>query len=372
MCKIYSLFKRKTSFVLNVLIYLTLFSVFLSSCASLRANHEENIQNANLSQPNQKQVVLIPSEELEKKRSDLFNRAYRYMQLAAYTEAAKLWREYNETYFGMKQSTDAQFYYAKALFYLSRYDEAAEVLKPLLEYANNHYLFINGRLLFAEIQIKQLKYDQAIAATYDLMPETALEKKSGIIRASSPVILDDEEKIKILTMRGRIFAELKKENNATETLMQARKILKTIRFAGTEAFQKEQKDILTAHVAYRQIETVTAICKNKVYKPNKMSEAEFIQYAQDYYDCTKPTQSFMCEVLQVQDNQVRNSAILAYKDMAEFPIHFKNDLPNPARALKTKQKEFYKSEMTNLIDSTVQKFSKDFRNIRKCDVYDLF
>lgn len=351
-------------------LFIFLLNVLFISCAH---RSEKQVDESNkVSAQSAPVVKLNPSDEIEKERSDHFNRAYRYMQLAANHEAASLWKQYLDKYLGMKQSVEAQYYYARTLFNLARYDEASEMIKPLIEMQNNHVIFVNGRLLFAEILIKQTQYDQAIATTYDLMPEAALEKKTGIIRSSQPIQLDDEEKVKILTMRGRIFAELKKENDAIVALNQARKILKTIRFAGTVEFQREQKDILTAHVAFRQIETMAAICRNKVFKPTKMSEAEFIQYANDYYSCAKPTQSFMCEVLQVQDNQVRNSAIMAYREMAEFPVHIKTELPPPARRVKASQKDFYKKEMSGLIDTTVQKFSYDFRNLKKCDNYDVF
>ncbi len=351
------------------IIFLFLILVFAEACSRLKAQPESK---TNVESTPSSVVEKKPGEEIEKSRRDLYMRAQRYMQLAVYNEAARLWKEYIDRYFGMQQYAEAQFHYARALFQLSRLDEATAILKPLIETPSNPAIFIHGRLLLAEILIKQLQYDQAIAATYDLLPEIRLEKKNGVMRSAVPVKLEDEEKVKVLTLRGRVFGEIKKENDAVLALAQARKILKSMRFSGTIEFQKEQKDILTAHVAFRQIETLSAICKNKVYKPNRMSENEFIKYAQDYYDCAKPTQSFMCEVLQVQDDQVRNQAVLAYREMADFPTTFKENLPPPARRVKPAQAEFYKSEMKGLIDNTVQKFSYDFRNIKKCDIYDVY
>ncbi len=300
-----------------------------------------------------------------------FEAAVLSMKQAAFSEAAAKWKAYLDRYAGLPHYEQAGLFYAETLFHLSRNDEAIAVLQPLLESPKEDGLFVDGRLLYAELLLRKGRFDEAVAATFDVIADPKAERAAGVSRKTRRRKTTPVQEVKLYTLRGRIFAELAREDEAVRALAAARKRLKKISGEGAGT---DEKTRLTAHVAWRQIETLSAICRNRVHRPERLSEKEFLEYADGYYACTEPARKFLCEILdrRAQDGEIRAQAVDAYRAMVRYPLALRDPLPDPARGVKTAQKERYEKEMRGLIESTVETRAKSYRNLESCNAFDVF
>lgn len=285
------------------------------------------------------------------------------MKQASYSAALKSWNQYLLEYSGLPQMEDAQIYRAKCLFYLSKFTEVIDSLRPLLESTTNDEIFVDGRLLYAEANLMKGSFEEALAITYDLLPSKKSEKKLGIQRKSKNIVITRTQELKILTLRGRIFGEMNNQTESVFALRDARKILKGL---------KEGRSKYTSIVAWRQIETLSALCRNKVELPKKVSENEFLEYVKNYYHCIEPGRVFYCEVLGYEDPFIREPAQRAYREMVLYPKTKMEPLPVPARNVKQEYKATYDKEMKELVEKSVSEESTSYRNIEKCNAHDVF
>lgn len=329
---------------------------FLMSCArhkeAPKLNPESSIQ-----------FEAIQQKPLEERRAEVFSNAILEMKQASYTSALHTWDQYLTEFSGLAQMEEAQIYRAKCLFYLSKFDAVIEALHPLLESPKNSEIYIDGRLLYAEAMLMKKSYEEAVAITFDLLPNRRLEKKLGIRRTQKPIIITKTQELKVLTLRGRIFGEMNRQDEAVYALRDSRKILKGI---------KEEKNKYTSIVAWRQLETLSALCRNKIQIESTVSESEFLEYSKKYYHCIEPGRVFYCEVLGYEDPFIRDPALRSYKEMVLYPKIKMEPLPLPARSVKPEYKANYEREMKELIEKTVNEESRSYRNLENCNAHNIF
>ncbi len=289
---------------------------------------------------------------------------------AQYLEATELWKNFLDFYPADIESEKALYYYAMAMFYSGKSKDAQEPLQTLLEDTKNSALLVDGRLLLAEIYLKRAKTDSALALTFDLLPDKDLEKKAGLKRLKKTPHLNPAQKIQILTLRGQTYGALGDENNANQALLNAKNQLD-----GLDHKKLNDKEIqhLTATLAWRQTEVLNLICRKKIPFPNTLSEAEFLDYAQNHYNCAKPAQGYFCKVVEAKDKKIYQQTLQAYVALVKTPLEITSNLPPPAREVRKKeQRMFYEQELKELIENTVSAYSKEYQNLDSCKAYRLF
>lgn len=307
----------------------------------------------------------------------LFEQAMRAQSEAAFMEALEHWKLFLARHTGMPGFEQAKYNYALTLIHLGRLSEAEEPLRGIIQTTNDPSLAIDARAVLAEAYLKTGKFDEALALTFDVLPDRKIERRMGIKRSATaagvsvtggkPTLL---QRIKLFILRGRLFGSLGNHAQANRALLQAQKLLDGP--AKDQLSQKERK-LLSGTWSWRKIEVLDQICNHEVKVPDTLSEAEFLAYADAYYSCIAPARQLYCSVLEANDNQIEAQALQAYRRSVQRPLEISDRLPPPARDVRKKeQRGYYESEMKALISKTVEERSKAFRDIEACKALDVF
>lgn len=312
----------------------------------------------------------------------LFHKAQREQDEAAFQAASELWQEYLERHVGMPGYARARYNNAFCLFSLGKAKEALEPLNSLIEDSQDGKLVNDARVLLAESLLHMERAAEALATTFEVLPESERELGAGIKRRRDAVGVDPRktppsyaQKIRLFTIRGRIFASLKRPDAARIALEKAQTLLIA---AKKDQLSRYDLQFLSANYAWRKLEVIALSCSQTVTIPETLSEREFLAYAHAYYDCVQPAQKLYCTVLASENEQVRSQSFKTYKELALAPLRIRDQLPPPARGFKARgvspkdQRSFYESEMKALIEKTVDECSRDFKNIKSCGAFDLF
>lgn len=308
--------------------------------------------------------------------SALFEKASARQKLGAYADAEQLWKDYIDHYPGFANYDQAQFHLAECLVQLQKTSASLEPLQAVIQTSSDSHLVVEARLLFAESLLQTNRFDEALAISYELMPRRKAERKAGFKRDKDAVGISDAiqpdlvQKIKLYTLRGRILASLKDEKAAQGALYQARKLIEN---ANKTQLSREDRIHLAANWAWRQLEILTLSCPQRNPVPERLSEAEFLAYAEAYYGCVVPAQRLYCQILAAHDAGIQNPALQTYRALALKPLEIREHLPPPARSIKKKeQRGPYESEMKALIEKTVLERSKEYKNLDACGAFDVF
>lgn len=306
--------------------------------------------------------------------SSLFAAALKEHDDGAYQHASELWRQYLAQ--GFERTDEAGYFLAQDLFFLGRPSEARETLEKLIQQTKNPEWLINARIMLAECLLGSGEHNEALALTFEILPDTNAEKRAGIVRAEDAIgrvkALEPTlaQKVRTLTMRGRILGSLRDQAGARETLVSARNL---IHESEKSVLSQEDKTNLTGQLAWREIETLNIDCRNKFPTPKRLSEAEFLAYVDKYYRCADHARPLYCDVLATHDEQIRSQAVLVYRAMVEAPLELGAHLPPPSRQIrKQEQRARYENEMKALIEKTVRARTQDFKNLEFCGARDVF
>ena len=353
------------------LIFLPFSAIFvLAACQHAPDKAENRTTPFIATAPNYVSVAASAPQQFAEKtttevdRVALYEAAVAEMKKSNYEQATTLWKLYTARFTGRASYEQAQVHLSESLFRTGNTDEALPVLQPVLESPSEKGVFAEGRLLYAEMLISKKRLDEAVATTFDVMPDPKAEAAFGIRRVAKREKITPAQEIKVMTLRGRVFAELNKQEESVVALASARKRLKN--FKGIE------KNSLTAHVAWRQIETLSALCRNRIKPPLELSEADFLDYSNEFYSCAEPSRVFFCEVVRGHDEQIGRLALGSYRDLVLKPLALRDPLPPPSRKVKPSQIPFYETELKQFIEKTVETHAKRFKNLEKCNVFDLF
>lgn len=333
------------------------------------------------SQPAPQQVAKnigadAPNPKL-KASNELFDHAKREQEDGAFAKAAELWKQFVDQNVGMPGYDRALYNYGFVLVSLGRAEEATEPLKSLIADTHDGIITNDARILLAESLIQTKKYEEALAITFEVLPDRAAEESAGLERAHDAVGVSPKipapnlaQKIRLFTTRGRIFASLGRQDEARAALEKAQILLI---HAGKNQLSRKDMQYLSANYAWRQLEVQVLICQQSVKIPEKLSEAEFLAYAHAYYGCTAPAKQLYCTVLASQNEQVRVQAQRTYRQMVEGPLSIADHLPEPARKIeKPEQRKYYESEMKALIEKTVSERVREFKDLPSCHAHDVF
>ncbi|MBI3542283.1 MAG: CDC27 family protein, partial [Deltaproteobacteria bacterium] len=266
-----------------------------------------------------------------KAASELFERAAAEQEAGAFQKASELWHRFLDQYVGLPEYEQASYNSAFCLFSLGRADEAVEPLKHVILTSNDAALTNDARILLAESLIQGKKNDEALATTYDVLPNRAAEDAAGIERNTNAVGTGGSatepslaQKIRLYTIRGRIFAAFGRDEEAHSALEKAKLLL-----LHSKKGQLSQKDMrfLSANYAWRQLEVQALTCKQRVTVPQRLSEAEFLAYADAYYGCAEPARHIYCTVIASASEQVKGQAQSTYRNLVEGPLELRDHLP---------------------------------------------
>jgi TolA-binding protein len=302
----------------------------------------------------------------------LYQKALKAQHEAAYVEATALWRDFVDRFTGMPSYEKGQFNLALCQLHLGQAAESTQALKDLIPVTNDARLANDARILLAEALIHLGQTEEALALTFEVLPDQEAEKKAGLHRSrhasAGPGRPTAVQMIRLLTLRGRIYASKQDDVRANYALRQARELIDQ-----AEELTPDIKKLLIGHLAWRQLEAKSITCNRRVTPPARLSEAEFLAYVDAYYGCATPARSLFCEVLAANDQQIRSLALATYRGLVEAPLELRDHLPPPARPVKKKeQRPHYESEMKALIEKTVASRAKQYRDLPSCNAFDLF
>lgn len=293
----------------------------------------------------------------------LFNQALKEQGEAAFLAAYDHWKQFITRYTGLPGHEQAQHNLGLTLFHLGRPAEAIEPLQGLIQSTQDTRLAIDSSLLLAECLLATGSLTEALALTFDVIPNLKAERKVGLERKTEaePSL---KQKIRLYTLRGRVYASLGNEKEAEKALSQASKLLTTAKKSQLSAYDKRA---LETAWGYRQIEVLELVCARRVTASDALSEQEFLAYADAYYSCAAPAKALFCQVNATADDQVKSQVMGAYRRLVEEPLKLKDRLPPPARVVRKKeQRAHYEREMKTLIEKTVEERSKAFTNLETC------
>ena len=317
-----------------------------------------------------------PNPKLEKARL-LFEQAQGEQNDGALEKASELWRQFIDQYLGLPGYNVAVYNYGYCLYYLGRAREALEPLKDMILETQDSKLINDARILLAESLLQTDQAEEALATTFDVLPNHAGELAAGLARSADAVGMGNDvavpsltQKIRLYTIRGRILATLKKDPEAHAALERAKLLL--LHSAKGQISPADMR-FLSGNYAWRQIEVQALSCQQSVKVPDRLSEAEFLTYADAYYGCASPARHLYCTVLAARNEQIRSQALVTYRGLVEAPLEIRNHLPPPAREIRKKeQRSHYESELKALIEKTVSEHAKEFKELPSCHAHDVF
>jgi TolA-binding protein len=289
---------------------------------------------------------------------------------AAFQEASTRWKEFLTRYPGAPGTDQARYNLALCEFHLGNQTESLEHLKSVLSQSNDDQLATEARLLLAENFIRLHRWDEALALTYEVFPDRNAERSSGIHRRSAAPQVKPLQAARLYLLRARIQIALGEDKLAGRSIENATKMVRNIK---SDKLTSSEQRRLEAYISWYRIEHLNLTCSLSHSSPDRLSEAEFLDYAKAYYNCAAPARTFICEAHKVQDEQIKSQALSAYKTLAEAPLKIRDKLPEPTRPVRTKeQREFYERDMKALIERTVQQYSSHFKNVAECRLTHLF
>ena len=291
----------------------------------------------------------------------LFNQALREQREAAFLAAYDHWKQFIERYTGLPGHEQALHNLGLTLFHLGRPAEAIEPLQGLTQTTKDSELATDSRLLLAECLLATNALTETLALTFDVMPDLKAETQAGLGRKTAPEQPNLKQKIRLYTLRGRVYASLGNEKEAEKALTEARKLLETAKKSRLSTYDRRA---LESHLGFRQIEVLELICARRVLPNDTLSEQEFLAYADAYYGCAAPARELFCQVQKTADHQLKSQVLRAYRRLVEEPLKLKDRLPPPARTVRKKeQRSHYEREMKVLIEKTVEERSKAFNAV---------
>jgi tetratricopeptide (TPR) repeat protein len=324
--------------------------------------------------PQQSKPTATAAENAESS-AQLLKRAEQAEREGAYAEAEACWQRYITVFPGEAEFDHARYHRALCLFHLGRYEDSSKSAASVIQDQATTALGVDARILLAEDLLQTGKTAEALALTYEVLPDTRAERASGLKRQSDSAIQPSLiQKIKNYTLRGRILASLNRPSDAAQALKKAQVLLEG---SSKMALSDHDRLDLAGRWALRQIETLSIQCSTLAPRTQRLSEAEFLAYADVHYRCADPTRELFCKVIRTyresHDEQLKSLALTAYRGLVEAPLALLSTLPPPAREIRTQdQRKNYESEMKALIEKTVRERSQPFRNLSACNSFDVF
>lgn len=345
--------------------------------ASEREDSEttQTIKELDTTPPPQKTQGAAQAHQLNEAGA-LFKQASREQEEGAFLKASELWKKFLELYTGLPGYNRATYNYGVSLFTLGRAADAIPFLKSLIQEQNDPVISNDARILLAESLMQTQSLEEALAVTFEVLPNNASERDAGIYRDTDAIGVAAHgapgltQKIRLYTIRGRIYAALGNDQAAHAALERAKLLLM---HAPQGAISSKEFQFLSSNYAWRQIEVLARACQRRAALPVRLSEDEFLAYADTYYSCAQPAQQLYCTVLAARNEQVRVQAQKTYRALVEEPLRLRDNLPPPARTIKKpEQRSYYEHEMKSLIEKTVDERSKEFRDIDACNAKSVF
>lgn len=363
---------------------LILIAVALLSCSSCanpfrRSTKAENIEHDPLEKgesSSSKPSHLSDSDEFSASNTALEHAKAVYNE-GNYSEAAKRFQDFLSRYPAMPGSDDAQFYLASSYFHEAQYSEAIPVINQCLERKRGKLTYERqGSLLtiLAESLYSLNRYDEALIATFELLPNKDLEKRLGaeekirVRQGAAPAALVKDQ-IRGALLRAQIFTALHQQDDATHSIKQGWQLLEDSIDYG---IPKSDANTLKGEFRWRELEVLKTRCES-IAVPEKMSESEFNSYSEQYYECAAGGKTLLCAIQKSGNAKAYSQAMQTYKALTLYPLRIRDYLPAPARALKGQESHtYYEAEMKELIESTVKNKSIEFKNISECGLTNLF
>ncbi|MGE4232787.1 MAG: hypothetical protein AB7F43_05595 [Bacteriovoracia bacterium] len=218
----------------------------------------------------------------------------------------------------------------------------------------------------AEIEklLKAQKYDEALALTFEVLPDRQKESAVGIDRQSRTPDLSEIQRLGLYLLRAQAYIGLRHWDKSARAQQKAEYLLNSYQSELKEA----QRDRYEASLAALKAETLFAKCKNECAPPKKISEKEFLNYADRFYQCLEPSKMLICTLQSKAAKDIYEKEKTAYDETILIPLSLKNPLPPPARKLKNlSQKKFYEEDMKLLIQRTVDEKIKPFNDLTACE-----
>jgi len=306
--------------------------------------------------------------------ANAYRRAKAAFDHGSYQEAAERFDAFIKDYPGMPGFQDAHAYLGSSWFQLGRYEQALPLLRRTLERPSSKEQEANVLLMLAQSLLFLKQNDEALVATFELMPDKDLEQKLGISsrishRKGDTPIAPMADRIRAYLLRAQVFAALNRKEDAAEALKKGKRLLEDATDYGISRTAAKK---LKGEFAWRELEIVNIKC-SQIAAPEKMSEDEFLAYSKNYYDCAEQAKQLICEAGNSKNQDAFRLSKIPYKALVKYPLFLKEHLPPPARKLKDKEAAtYYENEMKDLIEKTVRSKTHEFQNIEDCDLFDIF
>ena len=322
--------------------------------------YEYKVYETSSDQTQSKPFLLSPAPqqlELRKKQSlnneqatNAFNLALHEQNQGAFVQARELWEKFfiQNTYL----HPNATYNYAYTLFHLGDLEQAEIELKKISEHN------IDARLLLAECFLRREKKQEALALTYELLPNWPAEKSSGISRLKTALgtqkeidSLTIEQKVKLFILRGRILASLEKFSESRTAFIRALHILNK-----KTNHPLEERELLLAKLGLRQVESIYAQCTFENPLPTELDEEIFLSFANTFYSCA---QTALTPLALASKNQLTKPlAENVFSELMHAPLKLAQNLPPPPKHRKPKTQTktvYFQNELKDLIENEVRK-----------------
>lgn len=376
-------FQRETGFAPMPISTAKAQRMVIEPSTSGRVSNVERTQKSKV-KPNPAPQEVKPSSASSESAEEDFEEALNEQTNGEPRFALSKWKKFLDDHTGMPGYESAKFNYALCLYLTGKPSEALDYLRPLYEEEFPTQITTEARLLSIEALIGLSRFEDALALSFEILPDYDAEARSGLFRrrgsqkAISKFVLHDDQKIRVYTLRSVCFAGLKKADLSSQTIARATAILDTLWKTSPQTSDIQYKlHDLRAHLSYRAIQALTLHCQTKNPFPTTLSEAEALAYGDSYYRCALPATKLYCDFLESQkvtENESLGKVVLQdYTALALHPLKLRDPLPPPSRHLKrTTQKPFYEQEMKGLIEKMVDEKIKPMRFIDSCHADHIF
>ncbi len=287
-----------------------------------------------------------------------FAEAYETTLRQEFQLAYNLWTEFLTGSDSNAALDVAQYNLGLVCLFLGKPSEAVSSLRQILD-RNSELNELTAfqqevRLLYADALIEEGRAEQALAATYDILPSLNTETKFGVVRNKAAVgstyQLPGFRRAKAYLIRARAFSSLDQTEDALRTLAMARSHLETLPKKNSDRARLEALTYKT------ELDVIFQACTRSFPHLTSADDLALIRFLSDYQTCTVYAPDRACKIARMSD-RLTGADRFALTDAQDRYLQIVNHafagfdpLPPPTNSKLTEsQKKFFEAEFTELL-----------------------
>ncbi len=303
-----------------------------------------------------------------------FDRAKALYDVSKFPEAAAGFQSFIRDYPAARRTEDAYRLLGVSLYRAGRPADAAPHLKRAAENATSSQAQAEALLTLGECQGAAGNWDEALASTFQIIPDAQLAARLALSPAESNrrkqrVSAPLEFQVKAYMLRAQALAALGKPRESDEALGRGKRLLLDASGFGINKAMARQ---LSAELGYRELGLLDTRCGPRL-SFEKTTEETVLGALDGFYSCIALAPTLLCDTAHGSGAPLLEGAKARYRNLALKPLSLKDHLPPPGRSFREpSMADHFESEIKQLIDAQVTLRADSLRNVEECGLSAIF